>query len=79
MIKISRSNGRSVVCLHEPRGGSRGIVWNFKTTELDRQSISNRTLLERLELENAELRDRVLHLVLQIQALRDGATTWLAR
>jgi len=48
------------------------IVWNSKTTELDGQSVRNRTLLEWLELENAELRGRVLHLVLQIQALRDG-------
>ena len=30
-------------------------------------------LLERLEAENAQLRDSVVDLMLQIQALRDGA------
>jgi hypothetical protein len=71
MIKISRSNVRSMVCLRlpterarQPRGGSSG--------KLDGQSVINPTLLERLELENAELRGKVLHLVLQIQSLRDG-------
>jgi len=33
----------------------------------------NRGLLARLEAENAELRDRAVDLVLQIQLLRDGA------
>ena len=34
---------------------------------------SNQKLLERLEAENAQLRGNVVHLLLQIQALRDGA------
>jgi hypothetical protein len=34
---------------------------------------SNQRLLERLEDENAQLRDSVVDLMLQIQALRDGA------
>jgi len=34
---------------------------------------SNQRLLERLEAENAQLRDSVVDLMLQIQALRDGA------
>jgi len=33
----------------------------------------NQRLLERLEGENAQLRDGVVDLMLQIQALRDGA------
>ena len=33
----------------------------------------NRGLLERLEAENAQLRDSLVDLMLQIQALRDGA------
>jgi cell division protein FtsB len=44
-------------------------VWNSETTQL-----SNQRLLERLEAENAQLRGSVLDLVLQIQALRDGAS-----
>jgi cell division protein FtsB len=34
---------------------------------------SNQRLLERLEAENAQLRASVVDLMLQIQALRDGA------
>ena len=34
---------------------------------------TNQELLERLEAENAQLRGRVVDLMLQIQALRDGA------
>ena len=33
----------------------------------------NQRLLERLEGENAQLRDSVVDLMLQVQALRDGA------
>jgi hypothetical protein len=60
------------------RGGSKGHafkgpappLWNSEITGLD-----ERRLLERLEAENAQLRRRVVELVLQIQALRDGAGT----
>jgi hypothetical protein len=34
---------------------------------------ANRRLFERLEAENSQLRDSVVDLMLQIQALRDGA------
>ena len=62
----------------QPRGGSNGHafkrpslpLWNSKITGLD-----ERRFLERLEAENARLRRRVVDLVLQIQALRDGAGT----
>ena len=53
-------------------------MWNSETTELDGQSVSNHRLLERLEAENAQLRDSVVDLVLQIQALHDGARTLTA-
>ena len=60
------------------RGGSKGHafkrlgppLWDFEITGLD-----ERRFLERLEAENAQLRRRVVELVLQIQALRDGART----
>ena len=48
-------------------------VWNSETTGLDRQSASNQRLLERLEAENAQLRGSLVNLMLQIQALREGA------
>ena len=47
----------------QPRDGSSGQV----------SKRSNQRLLERLEAENAQLRDSVVDLMLQIQALRDGA------
>jgi hypothetical protein len=60
------------------RGGPNGHAfkrpalppWNSEITELD-----ERRFLERLEAENAQLRREVVELVLQIQALRDGAGT----
>jgi hypothetical protein len=60
------------------RGGSNGHAfkrlglsrWNSEITGLD-----ERRFLERLEAENAQLRRSVLDLLLQIQALRDGAGT----
>ena len=60
------------------RGGSNGHafkrpslpLWNSDITGLD-----ERRFLERLEAENAGLRRSVVELVLQIQALRDGAGT----
>ena len=90
---ISRSNRGTVLSLQlarerawQPEGGSNGhavkrlglSVWNSETTQLERQSVSNQRLLERLEAENAQLRDSVVELVLQIQALRDGARTLTA-
>jgi hypothetical protein len=60
------------------RGGSNGHafkglalpLWNSEITGLD-----DRRFLERLEAENAQLRRRVMELLLQIQALRNGAGT----
>jgi len=90
---ISRSNRGTVLSLQlarertwQPEGGSNGhafkrlglSVWNPETTQLERQGVSNQRLLERLEAENAQLRDSVVDLVLQIQALRDGARTLTA-
>jgi hypothetical protein len=51
----------------QPRGGSN--VHPFIPVGLS----ANQRLLERLEAENAQLRRSVVELVLQIQALRDGA------
>jgi hypothetical protein len=65
MTKIARSNGREDVLSFarehawQPRGGSN--VHTFIPV-----------LLERLEAENAQLRDSVVELVLQIRALRDA-------
>jgi hypothetical protein len=68
--EISRSNRiKNVVSLQvareharQPRGASNRHV----------SKRSNQRLLERLEGENAQLRDSALDLMLQIQALRDG-------
>jgi hypothetical protein len=62
----------------QPGGGSNGHafkrlalpLWNSEITGLD-----ERRSLERLEAENAQLRRRVVELVLRIQALRDGGGT----
>jgi hypothetical protein len=56
-LQAARERGR------QPKGAS------------DRQvsKRSNQRLLERLEAENALLRSRVMELMLEIQALRDGA------
>jgi hypothetical protein len=70
---MSRSNRREdVLSLQlalerawQPRGGS--SVHYLHNTSV------NQRLLERLEGENAQLRDSVVDLMLQIQALRDGA------
>ena len=61
------------------RGGSKGHafkgpplpLWNSEITGVDER----RFLERRLEAENAQLRRSVVELLLQIQALRDGAGT----
>src|SRR5262249_45608138 len=73
MNKIARSkNVLSVQLAHErawqPRGGFNERA--FKRLGLG-QSASNQRLLERLEAENAQLRDSLVNLMLQIQALRE--------
>src|SRR5262245_17289128 len=50
------------------------VSGNPQTTRLDGQSAGNQRLVERLEAENARLRSRVVDLMLQIQALLDGAS-----
>src|SRR5262249_44038755 len=72
MKEISRSNRiKNVVSLQvareharQPRGASNRHV----------SKRSNQRLLERLEAENAQLRGSVVDLMLQLQALRDGAS-----
>ena len=65
MTKIARSNGREDVLSFarehawQPKGGSNAHTFIP-------------VLLERLEAENAQLRDSVVELVLQIRALRDA-------
>lgn len=84
------SNVLSLKCARErawqPRDGSNGhafkepgqSVWKSKTTERDGRTASNQRLLERLEAENAQLREGVVELALQIQGLRDRARTLTA-
>jgi hypothetical protein len=48
-------------------------VWKNSEIADEERDFHNRILLERLEAENAQLRGRVVELVLQVQALR-GAT-----
>ena len=60
------------------RGGSNGHA--FKRLRLPPRNseitgLDGRRFLERLEAENAQLRRRVVDLLLQMQALRDGART----
>jgi hypothetical protein len=52
-----------------PRSNNSSNVYTFKPRGLP---VSQR-LLERLEAENAQLRDCVVELMLEIQALHDGA------
>jgi hypothetical protein len=75
---MSRSNRREdVLSLQlglerawQPRDGS-----NVTYLHTSRAAVSlNHTLLARLEAENAQLRGSAVELLLQIQALRDGAT-----
>ena len=74
-LQLARERAR------QPRGGSNGHafkrlalpLWNSEITRLD-----GRRFLERLEAENAQLRGRVVELVLQNQALRDSARTLTA-
>jgi cell division protein FtsB len=56
-LQLARQHAR------RPRGGPNERV----------SKLSNQRPVERLEAENAQLRDTVVDLMLQIQALRDGA------
>jgi hypothetical protein len=57
------------------RGGSNGHAFKRLGLPLEITGLDGRIFLERLEAENAQLRRRVVDLVLQMQALRDGART----
>ena len=62
----------------QPRARSNGqalSVWNPESTQLDGQRAGDQRSFERLEAENARLRAWVVDLMLQIQALRDGASS----
>jgi len=81
------SNVVSLQCARErtwePRGGSKGhafkgLAGKSQTTERDGRIASNQKLLERLEAENAQLRENVVELALQIHALRDRTRTLTA-
>jgi len=71
-LQLARERAR------QPRGGSNGHafkrlalpLWNAEITGLD-----ERRFVARLEAENAQLRRSAAELLLQIQALRDGAGT----
>ena len=71
MNESSRSKGvKNVLSLQVARERTRQAK-----AASDRQisKRSNQRLLERLEAENAQLRDLVVELMLEIQALHDGA------
>ena len=70
MNKIARSNTRRNVLSFEPDYARQPRAGSSVHT---RPSVNQR-LLERVEAENAQLRGSVVELMLQIQALRDGAT-----
>jgi hypothetical protein len=57
------------------RGGSNGHAFKRLDLPLEITGLDERRVLARLEAENAQLRRSVVELVLQIQALRDGAGT----
>jgi hypothetical protein len=84
------SNVVSLQCARErawqPRGGSNGHAFKElgqsvrkpQVSKRDGRIASDQKLLERLEAENAELRENVVELALQIQALRDRTRTLTA-
>jgi len=68
----------NVLNLQFARKRARQSESNFEATELEGGSVSNQTLLRRLEAENAQLRGSVVELALQVQALRHAARTLTA-
>jgi diketogulonate reductase-like aldo/keto reductase len=69
-LQVARKRAR------QPRGGSNRHVSKREIIYLTKvipSKLSNQRLLERLKAENAQLRASVVDLMLQIQALRDGA------
>jgi hypothetical protein len=62
----------------QARGGSNGDAFKrlaLPASNSEITGLDERRVLERLEAENAQLRRSVVELVLQIQALNDGART----
>ena len=57
------------------RGGSNGHAFKRLGLPLEITGLDERRFLARLEAENAQLRRDMVELLLQIQALRDGAGT----
>ena len=57
------------------RGGSKGHAFKRLGLPLEITELDERRLRGRLEAENAQLRRSVVELLLQTQALRDGAET----
>ena len=84
------SNVVSLRCARErawqPSGGSNGrafkglaqSVWKSQISKRDGRIASDQKALERLEAENAQLRENVVELALQIQGLRDRTRTLTA-
>jgi|SRR5215472_4620792 hypothetical protein len=64
-VWASRSNVTWIIPILRSGGAAR--------RSLPPSAVSNQRLLERLEAENAQLRRNVVDLMLQVQALRDGA------
>jgi cell division protein FtsB len=71
MNEISRSKrAKNVLSLQVARERARQAK-DASDRQISKRS--NPRLLERLEAENAQLRTRVVELILEIRALRDGA------
>jgi hypothetical protein len=65
-LQLARDRAR------QSRGGSNPHV-SLAVSNSETIEFGNQRRLEQLEAENAQLRDNVVELVLQIRALRDGA------
>jgi hypothetical protein len=69
----ARSNRRKHVLTFEPEHARQPRAGSNVHTLIPVGPSVNQRLLERVEAENAQLRGSVVELILQIQALRDGA------
>jgi cell division protein FtsB len=72
------SNVVSLQCARERSNGHAFKGLGQSVWKRDGRIASNQKLLERLEAENAQLRENVVELALQIQALRDRTRTLTA-
>jgi hypothetical protein len=73
MNTAARSNRRKSVLSFEPEHARQPRAVSNVHPLIPVGPSANQRLLERVEAENAQLRDSVVELMLQIQALRDGA------